>query len=388
MRQARAAASSRDARSTQGIRSHVRVCMPAGASRSSADRRAPAWETRRTSRRRNSRGPSRSALVRLRSQEPLARVCRVAERRGRFVGGRLPRRADGRARRSRSSARWVSCEARLPARVAGTAAMRRVTIVGRLLTTVYQIDAKQLRRHAHGGAHGRRGDRRRAPRTRRRRRCVQSYTRNRRGASAASSRGRPTTSRCRTSRRAPRRRRCGCSPTSRTPCCSRRAIAPRRPSATRRWTATPAAGSAPSPASTRRSCAAGCGGSKPTGPRAWAASRRCASSTRWSRPPSCARTRPTRPTKTTSCRTTCSTRSRSRDRREARRRWKCSRADAPQFPQYIAGSLAVWVERFFRAVEPQPVEARALRAVVSPRRQEPRPQDLVPVSHPLRRLRA
>ena len=63
--------------------------------------------------------------------------------------------------------------------------------------------------------------------------------------SAASSPGRPTTSPCRTSRPACARRASGCWPTSRAPCCWRPATAARRPSATPRWTATPAAASAP-----------------------------------------------------------------------------------------------------------------------------------------------
>ena len=50
----------------------------------------------------------------------------------------------------------------------------------------------------------------------------------------------------------------GCWRTCAARCCSRPATAARRPSATRRWTATPAAGSARSPASTRPSCATGC----------------------------------------------------------------------------------------------------------------------------------
>ena len=94
-----------------------------------------------------------------------------------------------------------------------------------------------------------------------------------------------------------------------TRCCSRPATAARRPSATPRWTATRAAASRRSPASTRRSCSIGSSGWKRPARRASARCRRSRSSTTCSRPPSCARRRPTRPTKPTSCRTACWTRS-------------------------------------------------------------------------------
>ena len=84
-------------------------------------------------------------------------------------------------------------------------------------------------------------------------------------------------------------------------CCSPPATAPKRPSATPRWTATPAAASRPSPASTRRSCAHGCAGWKRNGPLGRLAPASRAARRQRSRrpPPSCAPPAPSRPTKTT-----------------------------------------------------------------------------------------
>ena len=82
-----------------------------------------------------------------------------------------------------------------------------------------------------------------------------------------------------------------CSRTCATRCSSRPAIAARPRSATRRWTATPRAGSRRSAASTRRTCARGSRWMETTGPSGLHAVPALSTSTRSSRPPSCARPR-------------------------------------------------------------------------------------------------
>ncbi len=61
---------------------------------------------------------------------------------------------------------------------------------------------------------------------------------------------------------------------------------------------------------------------------------------------------------------------------------------AASFPRHGRAALHAWVVRFFPALEPQSMETRALRAVVPPRRRKPRPEDLVPLAHPLGWFRA
>ena len=150
--------------------------------------------------------------VRLPAQEPLARLRRLAERRGRFARRRVPGRADGASSASPSSAWTASAtsSATSPACVSATSARE---LVGRLLDLRLSVDAQQLARSR--ATPPRRSPRRSAPRfrVRRRSRWSQDYIVARWPArSAASSTGRPTTSRCRTSRRACARRASGCSP--------------------------------------------------------------------------------------------------------------------------------------------------------------------------------
>ena len=59
-----------------------------------------------------------------------------------------------------------------------------------------------------------------------------------------------------------------------------------------------------------------------------------------------------------------------------------------EFPQYTRPQLVTVDRAVLPPLVPQPVEARALRSQLSPRRREPRPQNLVPLPDPLRRLRA
>ncbi len=75
-----------------------------------------------------------------------------------------------------------------------------------------------------------------------------------------------------------------------------------------------------------------------------------------------------------------------RDKQHARS--KCYQLMRAEFPQYDAPQLRRLGRAVLPPLVPQPVEARALRAVVPPRRREPRSQDLVPLPDPLGRLRA
>ena len=127
-------------------------------------------------------------------------------------------------------------------------------------------DTQQRRDHADGRADGGRGDRRRVPRVE----CRRAGRRLRVDGVAGD---RPRVDLGTRRRRAaeypgpgPRAGDLAAWRISAGRCCSPPATAARRPSATPRWTATPAAGSPRSPASTRRFCSTGSSWMENTGP--------------------------------------------------------------------------------------------------------------------------
>ena len=165
----------------------------------------------------------------------------------------------------------------------------------------------------------------------------------------------------------PRRPASGCSPTCTTHCCSRPAIAAKRRSAMPRWTATPAAASARSPASTKRSCLdwlRWLETNGPARPRSDSRARRrqpACSPTAELRPPAAGQTdeadlMPYRRARRHRAR---------RHPRQAAARWKSSSRSAPQFPQYGPAQMRRLGRAVLPALVPQPMEARALRPVVS-----------------------
>ena len=112
--------------------------------------------------------------------------------------------------------------------------------------------------------------------------------------------GSATIWRCKTFKPGRARPACGCWRICAARCWPRPAIARKRPSATPRWMATPPAASARSPASTKHSCAAGCGGWKRSGPEGHRSHSALARGERArSDGGTCARRAPAKPTKPT-----------------------------------------------------------------------------------------
>ncbi len=167
------------------------------------------------------------------------------------------------------------------------------------------------------------------------------------GPSAASSPGRPTTSRCKTSRPAFARPVFGCWRTFAARCCSRRATAAKRPSATRPWTATRAVASAPWPASTRTSSGTGSAGSRRSDP---AGAEPLPALRYVNEQAPTAELRPAENKQTDEGDLMpydvldAIERAAIRDKRSPLETYQCVR---PLFPQHTRADLGLWVERFF-----------------------------------------
>ena len=201
-------------------------------------------------------------------------------------------------------------------------------IVHRLLTCVYQSTRNSGTHDSERGEDHRRRRRRRVLRVECRRHgrrvCAHRIARR----SAANLPGNTMTSRCRTFRPAPAAPASGYSPIFATHCCSRPAIAAKPLSATRQWTATPAAASRRSLASTKRTCSIGSNGWKRSAPPASVRCRLSQPSPASARPPSYDPRSTLRPMKATSCRIACSTRSSGPPFAISSCRSKCSKSSA------------------------------------------------------------
>ena len=152
------------------------VCVSGATNRSVGRVRQAAWEAGAARERRGIHAGDCAGAIRLSAEEPLARVRRVDQRRGRFGGRFVPGRGAGATGRRRIGPGRVSDKLNyMPEYAAATSHERVRLMVARQLTVMVHvadlrlpIDSQQRRRHAQRRPGGGRGARRRVYRIRRR----------------------------------------------------------------------------------------------------------------------------------------------------------------------------------------------------------------------------